>query len=97
METLLVFIFIIFMLYIVPAIVAYLWVRHKFKTEWTLLQPGIDDFLMVFIPILNIGTAFFGIMEILLVSAEETFDTLDSSKTNEKIKNKQVGKKFFRL
>lgn len=87
----------VFFMYIVPAVISYLGIRHQHKNEWEGLEPGIADFVMVFTPLLNWGYSIFIVMSVSFDALGEAMDKAEESKTNRRIKNKKIGSKFFRL
>ena len=81
--------------YIFPALIAYLGIRHMYKTEYNMLQPELDDFLMVFVPLLNWGMAIYILMSFLFDGIDEIADS--ATKVDKKIRDRNIGDKFFKL
>lgn len=83
--------------YLLPAIISYFGVRYRYKTEWKHSTPDIHDILLVVIPGLNWVGAIWILMDLMFASMDKGFDSIEKSAMNKKIKNKNIGKKLFRL
>lgn len=82
------FIIIIFILYVIPAIITYLGIRHQYMTEWTNIKPNALDFIMVITPMVNIGVALISIADLLFYVIERAGGKLTKGKFIDK---------FFRI
>ena len=72
------YIILILMFYIFPALTAYLGIRRQYKQEWEGISPGIIDGLLVVLPLVNIGYAIFVIMIMVADVLDKAIDRLES-------------------
>lgn len=95
--TLMTFLILFTVFYIIPAVISYFGVRHQYKYEWTSLSPDIGAFAMVFVPMLNWGYAIFTILNIMAFILDSMDDKVENSKVAKKIEKDEFGKKFFNI
>lgn len=64
--------------YVFPALTAYLGIRMQYKREWEGISPGIIDGILVLLPLVNIGYSIFVIMIMVTDVVDKAVDRLEN-------------------